>query len=65
VTEITTLPTGVTEVVGSIPTWNSEIFSAVAQPVAKPPSFAVKQFKICYHNYYYIDMNTGFFQWEK
>ena len=29
-------PTGVTEVVGSIPTWNSEL---VPSPVAKQPSF--------------------------
>ena len=31
-------PSGVTEVVGSIPTWNYEIFSIVPPPVAKQPS---------------------------
>ena len=29
---------GITVVVGSIPTWNSEIFSLVSSPVAKQPS---------------------------
>lgn len=31
-------PTGVEEVVGSIPTWNSEIFSVVPSIVLKQPS---------------------------
>ena len=30
-------PTGVTEVIGSIPTWNSEISSIVPSSVAKQP----------------------------
>ena len=32
-------PTGITVDVGSIPSWNSEVFSAVPSPIAKHPAF--------------------------
>ena len=36
-------PTGVTEVVGSIPAWDSDFFSVVLSPVAKQLAYAAEE----------------------
>lgn len=60
-------PTDVTKVVGSIPNWNSQIFSVVPSPVSKKASFtAVPYFplnhKFVYNNF--ISDITHFLLWS-